>query len=206
MMMFKESTLDRTHSHKLMFMLEEALKKADIGGKKSNSDNIKRSMTILKRYPIASNPPGLCIVFSMLEGREDGAEKDLASVHKCFRDKLKFNTIIKRNPSKTDVTYIADELKASKYMFYDSLVVFFMAHGDEGSLTVTDGKIPRRKDLIKPFTEIAWLKNKPKLFFIQACANESVDDSTKQRKMKVKVDSVSEGKPFSDEWANIYSL
>ena len=45
-----------------------------------------------------------------------------------------------------------------------------MAHGDEDSLTVMDGKIHRRDDLIKPFTEIAWLKNKPKLFFIQACA------------------------------------
>merc|ERR1719154_163885 len=170
MIMFKESTLDRTHSHKLMFMLEEALKKADIGRNKSNSDNIKKSMTILERYPIASNPPGLCIVFSMLEGRAAGAKEDHVLVQKCFRDEFKFDTIIITDPTKTDVTHIAHELKASKYMFYDSLVVFFMAHGDEDTLTVKDGKIHRRKDLIIPFTEIAWLKNKPKLFFIQACA------------------------------------
>ena len=122
MNMSKESTLDRIHSHKLTSMLEVALEKADIEKKKSNVENIERSLTILERYPLTSNPPGLCIVFSMLEGRGEGAAKDLASVQKCFRDEFQFNTILKANPSKTDVIDVVSELKASKtskYMFFD---------------------------------------------------------------------------------------
>ena len=119
MVMFKESTLDRVHCHKLTCMLEAALEKADIEKKKSNVENIERSLTLLERYLITSNPPGLCIVFSMLKDRGAGAAKDLESVQKCFRDEFQFNTISKTNPSKTDITDIATELQASKYMFYD---------------------------------------------------------------------------------------
>ena len=46
-----------------------------------------------------------------------------------------------------------------------------MGHGTKTHLIVKGGKeVHRRKELIEPFTEIEWLKNKPKLFFIQACA------------------------------------
>ena len=48
--------------------------------------------------------------------------------------------------------------------------MFFMGHGTKTHLIVDkDERIHRRKDLIEPFTEIDWLLNKPKLFFIQAC-------------------------------------
>lgn len=45
-----------------------------------------------------------------------------------------------------------------------------MGHGSKSYLSVKDGKIHRRVDLIEPFTEIEWFFKKPKLFFIQACA------------------------------------
>ena len=44
-----------------------------------------------------------------------------------------------------------------------------MAHGDENKLEVKEGSIDRRDDLLKPFSELYWLKHKPKLFFIQSC-------------------------------------
>lgn len=47
-----------------------------------------------------------------------------------------------------------------------------MAHGDKTYLKVKDGEIHRRSELLQPFVDIDWLKNKPKLFFIQACANK----------------------------------
>ena len=51
-----------------------------------------------------------------------------------------------------------------------SLVVWFMGHGDLHSLQLKDDKIDRRADFIEPFAKIEWLKMKPKLFFIEACA------------------------------------
>lgn len=47
-----------------------------------------------------------------------------------------------------------------------------MGHGDKTYLTVKEGHIHRRLDLIQPFTEIEWYNKKPKLFFIQACGTK----------------------------------
>ena len=52
-----------------------------------------------------------------------------------------------------------------------SLVVWFMGHGDKSYLRIKDRDIHRRTEFIQPFADIEWLRKKPKLFFIQACAN-----------------------------------
>ena len=61
-----------------------------------------------------------------------------------------------------------------------SLVVIFLAHGTDKYLALKDDDfINYHTGLFKPFSKISWLKDRPTLFFIQACADDSTDDTGK---------------------------
>ncbi|ROT61665.1 caspase 4 [Penaeus vannamei] len=165
--MMRKQLLNRLYTHRLAFLFDQ-LKEMKSG----KDPNIDRILDTLNRYPVVSRPPGLCIVFNITENRE-GSTKDVVKVKELFEKEYKFDVLVKEDPTANEITDIVSELKAARYKFYDSLVVWFMSHGDETFLQVKNEKlIHRRVELIQPFTEIEWFNKKPKLFFIQACAGK----------------------------------
>jgi len=199
--MLKESMLNRIYTHSLGFFLEYILNTS------KEKDRVQKAVDILKRYLLTDNPPGVCIIFSMQNDKQEGRKEDVLKLKTFFGKSLNYNVLVKVDPTSTDIKKMLMELNASRYMFYDSLVVCFMGHGDKSKLYVKDGPIHRRIDLLQPFSEIGWLKHKPKLFFIQACADREPRKSVTEESctgLRAATDSISFGMPGGEAWRGQY--
>ncbi|KAK8744805.1 hypothetical protein OTU49_000624, partial [Cherax quadricarinatus] len=167
--LISNKVLNRLYTHSLNNIFVLMKKKRD------DDPRIDGLLDQVSRYPLASHPPGLCIIFNMEEMRE-GSCCDRRNVKELFENVFKYDVLEVNNPDKETVQSVISELKSPRNQFYDSLVVWFMSHGDKTYLHVKNDKIHRRLDLIQPITEIGWLFMKPKVFFIQACADRRRKD------------------------------
>ncbi|KAG7175199.1 caspase-8-like [Homarus americanus] len=205
--LMKKQILNRLYTHKLSFIfhqLKQIKEKSD-----TPHPHIDRILMTLDRYPVASQPPGLCLIFIMEENRA-GAQKDLMRVRELFEKVFKYDVFVKINPSSEDIKTIVSKLKAARNKFYDSLVVWFMGHGDKTYLEAKNSRIHRRVDLIEPFTEIEWFFKKPKLFFIQACAVKKdrkrfSSTSGGEKALPTQTDSVGWRAAASTQWQDKYA-
>ncbi|CAL4084487.1 unnamed protein product [Meganyctiphanes norvegica] len=204
--MMRQNMLNRLYTHKLIFILNMVMESNKHLSKKYSY--IEPLIVSLDKYPMTSRPPGLCIIFSMHDGRP-GAEHDLNKVKALFEKTFMYDVFFKIDPSAQDIKFITSKLSSPRNKFYDSLVVFFMGHGSKSSLNVKNGTIHRRTDFIEPFTEVEWFHKKPKLFFIQACAvkqNRKRFPSTSNRLSGLAAET--DALPLSrssSEWSNRYS-
>ncbi|XP_027235025.2 uncharacterized protein [Penaeus vannamei] len=206
--MLRKEMINRLYTHKLHFLFDQ-LKKMKFG-EGAEDPHIDGILTTLGRYPIASRSPGLCLVFLMTEGRR-GASQDLAKVRELFEKQYKYAFFVKNDPTAEEIKSIISKLRAGRYKYYDSLVVWFMGHGDKTYLHVKDGRIHRRLELIEPVTEIEWYIKKPKLFFIQACAvkkdRRRFSSTCQVKAMRASTDSLSVSWRASagSEWQDKYA-
>nr|ARO92232.1 caspase 4 [Portunus trituberculatus] len=206
--LMRKKMINRLYTHKLYFLLEK-LKHILVKDKKK-CIHVDRALQMLNRYPIASHPPGLCLIFHMNENRI-GASKDMNRVRELFEKVFMYDVFVKVDPTAEQIKSIISKLKAARNKFYDSLVVWFMGHGSKTYLNVKEGQIHRRLDLIEPFTEIEWFFKKPKLFFIQACAvkdNRKRFSSSSGQDLKsrsTQMDSVGWKAPAGIRWQEKYA-
>ena len=73
---------------------------------------------------------------------------------------------------------VANEKENNDSIFkgYASLFVCILAHGiSGGEVYGVDGQTVRIDQLQKPFVDVDYLKNKPKLFIVQACRGDQAD-------------------------------
>ncbi|XP_045610649.2 uncharacterized protein [Procambarus clarkii] len=162
--LIRHKNLNRLYTHALTNIFDSI--------KKMRGDSDPRIDDLLdqvNRYPLASKPPGLCIILNV-EMDRDGAQHDQRNVKELFENVFKYDVVVETDPTRERVLRVIDELRESRNQFYDSLVVWVMSHGSKTYVNVIDGKIHRRGELIDPITKIDWLLMKPKLFFFQACA------------------------------------
>lgn len=206
--LMRKKMVNRLYTHRLTFLLEQLRQIHKTNGR--DHIHIDRALATLSRYPIASYPPGLCLIFLMTENRA-GASKDLARVRELFEKVLKYDVFVKIDPTAEHIKSIISKLKAARNKFYDSLVVWFMGHGSKSYLNVKEGQIHRRLDLIEPFTEIEWFFKKPKLFFIQACAVKenrkrfSSSSGPDLKALAIQTDSVGWKAPAGQRWQEKYA-
>lgn len=78
-------------------------------------------VSLFFRYPIASQPPGLCLIFHMMEDRP-GADEDLKLVKDLFENVLKYDVVTKVDPKAEQIKFIISKLKAARNKFYDRSV------------------------------------------------------------------------------------
>lgn len=113
LIMMRKRLLNRLYTHRLVFLFDQ-LKAM----KRGQDPNIDRILDTLNRYPVASRPPGLCIVFNMMENR-NGAAKDLVKVKELFEKEYKFDVFVKIDPTAEEIKTIVSKLKAARNKFYD---------------------------------------------------------------------------------------
>ncbi|XP_068214210.1 uncharacterized protein [Palaemon carinicauda] len=209
LLMMHKKMLNRLYTHKLIFIFEQ-LKEMARNERKANP-NIDLILNVLNRYPIASRPPGLCLIFTVNEGRA-GSQKDVLRVRELFEKTFKYDLFTKIDPTAEDIKTIVNKLKHARNKFYDSLVVFFMGHGDKTYLTLKDSSIHRRREFIDPFIQIEWFFKKPKLFFIQACSVKkekrrisSTSNTLDAKGMTTQTDSVGWRASAGQEWQEKYA-
>ncbi|XP_063840332.1 uncharacterized protein LOC135089062 isoform X2 [Scylla paramamosain] len=157
-----QNLLNRIYTDRLREFFKEMLKEA------GKDETLSMVIRTLKNYPEECQPAGLCIVFCVTEGRE-GADSEIAKIQSVFEDLFKFTVMIERNPDCSTFERYKKELVKTKYRFYDSLVIWFVSHGDETNLILAGKENYNREKFIDDFSMFSNFSKKPKIFFMATC-------------------------------------
>ena len=102
-----------------------------------------------------------------------GSEKDVDRLLDLFEDlHFKVTTFIDETADQ-----LREHIREIKKIDYDNVgcvLVFIMSHGTDGKIRGTDGEAVHLTDFIDPFKKITSLKDKPKMFFVNACRGDTM--------------------------------
>lgn len=133
-------------------------------------------------YPICSKPRGYCMIinnvdFKIYEQRK-GSDLEATYLEEIFKQ-LDFKVILYRNLTSTAMLDCFKKItKLPELSQHDTFVSIILTHGDDGRVVYgTDASRLKVDEILPCFTNenCPQLKNKPKLFFIQACRGRNHD-------------------------------
>lgn len=134
-------------------------------------------------YSMSSHERGHCLVFnhvhfdpSLQMNERRGSEADAQAITKVFT-KMGFKVHVFQDYTYRDFLQVLELYSVHvDHSAHDCLAVFFLSHGEEGSLYCRD-KVFRQEKLFLPFEarNCPSLAGKPKLFFIQACRGQQLE-------------------------------
>ena len=137
-------------------------------------------------YEMTSKPHGLAAIFvngkfdrnpqapNVLLNDRAGAQKDEEHFVSLFGF-LGYTPVVYRNKSSAEMYAIMEELNKLDHSKYDSLVVCVSSHGNQRAIFGSDNVEIKRDEFYNSIMNCQSLKEKPKLFFIQACHLPVVD-------------------------------
>ena len=143
----------------------------------------------IPRYPMNSNPRGICLICSNTEFSEArlaglelsdriGSSIDVSKLNSVFTW-LKFDVQIRHEMTADQMYGCLREYAEYNHKEFDCFVCCILTHGCLQGLYGTDGKILNIAEATQLFTRLnsATLQEKPKLFFLQCCRGFSTDNS-----------------------------
>ncbi|XP_059363444.1 caspase-2-like isoform X2 [Carassius carassius] len=140
-------------------------------------------------YSMRSSPRGLALVLSNVRfdsntdlGVRRGGEVDEETLRRLFME-LDFTVSLHKDlTADTMCRYLEQFAQQKEHAEYDCTVVCLLSHGVEGSVYGTDGQLLELDWVFKIFDNAHCppLQNKPKMFFIQACRGEEMDNGVDQ--------------------------
>ncbi|CAG0894392.1 unnamed protein product [Darwinula stevensoni] len=112
-----------------------------------------------------------------------GVQKDVNNLTRVFKDRgfsVKTYKNLKYQSIKEELYEISQSPELEEH---ECLIVCFLSHGEEGGLLYAKNNTFMEEELWRPFygDECKALVDKPKLFFIQACRGERIDDGVKKK-------------------------
>jgi len=134
---------------------------------------------------------GICLVINNYKFPGDrerkGAEIDEKKMVDLFRDVLDFEVEVLQNLCGSKILKAAKQFAARDLSQYTEFVFIIMSHGDQDAIEGVDGALVKVASLMSLFsvTECPTVRNKPKLFFIEACRGQLSD----QRKDQLSIPS-----------------
>ena len=166
--------LNIIYSHHLEKVLKNIIKEnKKVSKRKTEINFIRKALSSLDVYPMATIPPGYCLILCVDKDRP-GAENEKQTIKEVF-EAMKFHVDSVMNPTNEDVKIKLEEIGKTKYCFYDSFFLWIISHGDETSMSLADGTRYSREQLIDQFSQEKTLIKKPKVFFFVSCrGNQSV--------------------------------
>ncbi|CAL8268063.1 unnamed protein product [Lota lota] len=137
-----------------------------------------QGQTVLPAYPMTGQERGFCWVvnnfdFSLSNGKHsnrDGTNIDKESLRRVFTW-LGFKVEVLQDSTGDQMLTSMRELASRDHSGMDCVACVVLSHGLEGGVYGVDGKVVRLKELQDLLSGVrcAYLRGKPKLFFIQAC-------------------------------------
>lgn len=131
-------------------------------------------------YPINYAKPGKVVIFNYNQFKENakletrnGSDIDVERLSKIFSH-LKFEIKTHLDKSSAETRNILKQYSQTDFKNDSCLIFFIMSHGNNGKIFASDGSEIDLNEFIDPFKSqqniaAKTLKDKPKLFFIQAC-------------------------------------
>lgn len=129
----------------------------------------------LETYKMNSNPKGICVIISIETFinsgyNRDDVPNDYLILKKLFTD-IGFEVNVYKNCELDEFNSIISKYSLMSHEKYDAFVLAMMSHGRLCTISTSDWKEMQIMDIVNAFNDetCPTLKNKPKLFFIQAC-------------------------------------
>lgn len=137
------------------------------------------SITDTDRYLVNYNSPGKVFIFANITFNRpefenlDSAYKDIKKIEEVFGE---MHYEVKRFCDKTSIEMIQilKELSKSDFSQDSCVVIFIDSHGDYNAIFGTDCEKVFIREFFDCFKKNDTLKNKPKLFFVDACRGSRV--------------------------------
>ncbi|XP_060708378.1 caspase-9 isoform X1 [Hemiscyllium ocellatum] len=163
----------------------------DIGLGKPTTKGLQDDMI----YKMDADPCGLCLIINNVDffpssglTCRSGSDIDCENVENLFK-KLRFEVIVKRNLTKHVMVKELKNLALKDHTVFDSCVIVILSHGSQaqhrqfpGAIFGVDGgqSLPVQH-IVSYFdgSHCPTLREKPKLFFIQACGGDLKDKGFK---------------------------
>ena len=98
----------------------------------------------------------------------EGALEDMKRVKQLAKN-LGYTIETHRDMQAEQIEEMLDEWSEKDYTSIDAILIFIMSHGKKGTITSADCKDIYLAEFVMSFKNNTTLKNKPKIFFIQAC-------------------------------------
>ena len=148
---------------------------------KTSSNNTSSSPRSGRCYEMNKNPHGIAIVIGNEKFRKsrkrpdlvlnprNGCLSDVYNFKSCF-EHLQYQVHAYENRFAGDIKKIVDGVAKEDHRNYDSFVFCISTHGEDNHYIFgSDGERINVYDLVAQIQSCPTLRNKPKLFFIQAC-------------------------------------
>ncbi|XP_020384905.1 caspase-8-like [Rhincodon typus] len=142
----------------------------------------KSEHQILGTYKMESNPRGFCviinnIIFKTMPERK-GTLVDAERLDGVFRW-LGFEVVLFKNLSAAEMRDTMNRYRETDHSLRDCFVCCILTHGKQGVMCGTDGQMVAIREITSLFSgsQCPTLREKPKLFFIQACQGTKKQDS-----------------------------
>ncbi|XP_067844089.1 caspase-8-like [Heptranchias perlo] len=181
---------DATMSHT---MIDEGQDKREQKDITSHSQNIRLDSEFqsLGSYKMESVPRGYCVIinnstFQNLRARR-GTDVDAEQLEWTFTW-LGFTVTLFNNLSAAEIREKMDCYQQKDHTHLDCFICCILTHGEKGVMYGTDGQTVAIRDITSRFSasQCCSLRQKPKLFFIQACQG-----SKKHESVVIEADSAS---------------
>jgi hypothetical protein len=101
----------------------------------------------------------------------NGSEKDVSSLNNLFMN-LNFDVDCFTDKTAKQMRQHINEISKYDYSNVGSLLVFIMSHGKQSQILGTDDEPVYYNEFIDPFKATKSLKDKPKMFFFNACRGQ----------------------------------
>ena len=131
--------------------------------------------------------PGECLIINIEKFKDPnmkdriGSSFDVKSIETTFNN-LGFHTTIKEDLTSEDLLrYLKEKSLDKRLSKVGMFVCFLMSHGEEGRISGSDGQNIEIETIITNFKndQCLALQGKPKIFFVQACRGNKVDEPKK---------------------------
>jgi len=148
---------------------------------------------LAERYLMNKRPHGIAVIINNLEFESTGYAdeecnrkgSDVDEKNLCVTwEYLQYDVRIFRNLKASQITHELMQIALQNHKNYDSFVCFILSHGDMDVVVGVDNQAVKISDLANLFkaNSCPSLRNKPKLFFIQACRGEYKDRGVRDQK------------------------
>ncbi|XP_048390619.1 caspase-8-like isoform X2 [Stegostoma tigrinum] len=146
------------------------------------STEVKSEHQILGTYKMDSNPRGFCVIINNINFKtmpeRKGTRVDAERLDGVFRW-LGFEVVLFKNLSAAEMRDTMNRYRETDHSLRDCFVCCILTHGKQGVMCGTDGQMVAIRDITSLFSgsQCPTLREKPKLFFIQACQGTKKQDS-----------------------------
>ncbi|XP_036230981.2 caspase-9 [Bactrocera oleae] len=125
--------------------------------------------------------PGYAVIFNTVDftdktrfDKRDGSDYDAKLIKETLL-KYKLNVETKKNPTVNNIKDTIKKMTTKNFRNYSCLVIVILSHGKANdSIAATDGLYNLNELILYPILDIPSLKDKPKIFIIQACKGDLV--------------------------------